>query len=413
MSRRVNEDIFGRTWSDNADVLGAFDGGSAAPGFEGARERFAALRAELSDAASTPLRRLDPSLLGDATDGAEWDAIVGGHADRKDTWLSAPWCTTEFYAYRRLMEAVGYFEVAAATHRWDVFRPQKRAGLEGSPPAAESVLGRCASLPAGADGDSVALAVALWGNQMDLSIWPAGTGGDRSGAFGAVLARAADHLLWDDSASVCSVLSRMRAAGGGRADVVVDNAGFELVTDLALADHLVTSGAAGRVTFRVKAHPTFVSDALENDLVETCEHYAALDPAEFPACARAGRRWMAHLASGAWVCKADNFWVQPQAMWGMPQKLRDDLATGGLTVVKGDANYRRLLGDRTWDASADSFEDVVGAYFPCPVVALRTLKAEVACGLDKEKSEKAASEDKEWMCNGKYGVVHFGKGVGA
>ena len=54
--------------------------------------------------------------------------------DRIDMWLSAPWCTTEFYAYRRLMEAVGYFEVAAANHRWDVFRPQKRAGLEGSPP---------------------------------------------------------------------------------------------------------------------------------------------------------------------------------------------------------------------------------------------------------------------------------------
>ena len=72
----------------------------------------------------------------------------------------------------------------------------------------------------------------------------------------------------------------------------------------------------------------------------------------------------------------------------MPQKLRDELATGGLTVVKRGANYRRLLGDRTWDASADSFEDVVGAYFPCPVVALRTLKAEVACGLDKEKAEE-------------------------
>jgi hypothetical protein len=53
--------------------------------------------------------------------------------------------------------------------------------------------------------------------------------------------------------------------------------GFELVTDLALAQYLVESGIAKVVTFQLKSHPTFVSDALEKDLRETVEHYATSD----------------------------------------------------------------------------------------------------------------------------------------
>ena len=79
-----------------------------------------------------------------------------------------------------------------------------------------------------------------------------------------------------------------------------------------------------------------------------------------------------------------------------------------LAFVKGDANYRRLLGDLEWDY-ATPFEDVVGAYFPCPVVALRTLKAELGCGMDAEQTKRAAQLDKDWMVNGRFGVVQFSK----
>jgi Damage-control phosphatase ARMT1-like domain len=71
----------------------------------------------------------------------------------------------------------------------------------------------------------------------------------------------------------------------------------------------------------------------------------------------------------------------------MPQRLRDefsgksvanpDSGSSAMVFVKGDANYRRLLGDRTWPLDTP-FGDVV-SYFPVPVCALRTLKAEVSC----------------------------------
>ena len=77
----------------------------------------------------------------------------------------------------------------------------------------------------------------------------------------------------------------------------------------------------------------------------------------------------------------------------------------------GDANYRRLLGDRLWDLTAP-FQDVVGCYFPCPVCALRTLKAELGCGMGAEQVEKAKALDDAWMTNGRFGVVQFGTGAG-
>jgi Damage-control phosphatase ARMT1-like domain len=59
----------------------------------------------------------------------------------------------------------------------------------------------------------------------------------------------------------------------------------------------------------------------------------------------------------------------------MPQRLRDELADSAVVFVKGDANYRRMLGDRTWPLDTP-FADVA-AYWPAPVCPLRTLKAEL------------------------------------
>lgn len=80
-----------------------------------------------------------------------------------------------------------------------------------------------------------------------------------------------------------------------------------------------------------------------------------------------------------------------------------------LAFVKGDVNYRRLLADRMWDLMAP-FRDVVGVYFPCPVCALRTLKAELGCDMEADQIERGKALDDQWMVNGRFGVVQFGAG---
>lgn len=198
-------------------------------------------------------------------------------------------------------------------------------------------------------------------------------------------------------------------------DIIVDNAGFELITDLALADYLIQSGTAKCVTFQLKSHPTFVSDAMEKDLRMHVDHYAeVVDPVTFPHSSQAGKRWQEYLKSGLWKCREDNFWVQPLPMWDMYDELRQDMAQRcDLAFVKGgDANYRRLLGDIEWDLTNDTFQDVVGNYFPCAVCALRTLKAELGCGMDTDQVERAKGlAPDDWIVTGCFGVVQFGTGT--
>ena len=72
-------------------------------------------------------------------------------------------------------------------------------------------------------------------------------------------------------------------------------------------------------------------------------------------------------------------------------------------MVKGDANYRRLLGEAHWSPTT-SFSQAAG-YFPAPLVALRTLKAEIIVELRSGEAERLQTEDPAWLVNGRRGVV--------
>ena len=70
------------------------------------------------------------------------------------------------------------------------------------------------------------------------------------------------------------------------------------------------------------------------------------------------------------------------------------------TILKGDLNYRRLVGDRHWPASA-SFEQLT-SYFPGAVAALRTVKSDVVVGLaeDAERTLPAS-----WRTSGSFAMI--------
>lgn len=406
MSRRVDEEILQRTFEDNKEVF-------ESEAFKGILKRFQELRKDLQTSAK--LKMLD-GLPSDASEArirewGEWEKMLRPFLDKEDTWLTAPWMVTEFYVYRRLIQAIGYWDEKSPGYQYDPFLKQKQAGLKSSVGSAEPMLTKIPELPKTAEGVDIAASIALWGNKMDLSLWPADAANADVDIFSSILDNASDNLLHDDLALLAKHCDKLRAKGGGNVDIIVDNAGFELITDLALGQHLVESGIAKCVTFQLKSHPTFVSDALEKDLIEHVEHYAQLEPEKYPNARKAGKTWQIFLEEGKWKCNEENFWVQPFAMWDMQEPLRTDMKERcDLAFVKGDANYRRLLGDCMWDFTAP-FSDVVGAYFPCPVCALRTLKAEIGCGMDADQIERAKSLDDNWQVNGRFGVVHFGAGA--
>lgn len=425
MSRRVDSEILQRTYDENEEMLFRQSPTILA--------QFQGLRHELQNAATTPMRylnKLSEIKDGDDDEWNQWNQIVQPYVENNDTWLSTPWLVAEFYLYRRLLECTGYFDPLSIGYKYDPFQTQKRSGLFSSIASAERVMKKIEALTKNndfnknskwnRDGTAFAVELALWGNKMDLSLWPVSSTASKEQqqqqqqkeTFSKVLEAAKENLLHDDTDELLELCEILQRNGGGNIDIIVDNAGFELVTDLVMADHLISNGIAKCVTFQLKSHPTFVSDAMEKDLLETVQYFQSLDGEEsYPCCVRAGRRWASYLSSGKWTCKEDKFWVQGRAMWEMDEHLFSDLTSRcDLAFVKGDANYRRLLGDCAWDYTT-SFQQIVGVYFPSPVCALRTLKSEVACGIDASQIQRASSLDDQWLVNGRFGVVHLGTGA--
>lgn len=339
MSRRVDAEILQRTYDENRAIWDR-------PEFESNLKQFQQLRQELQHASITPIRYLK-------SEGEEenlWNSILHPYVEKQDTWLSAPWLVTEFYLYRRLLECTGYFHAPSPGYLLDPFQIQKRSALQSSIGTLERVLQKMESLlrvQDWKDGFPLAVEISLWGNQMDLSLWPVSTATSnekseqdqrqqQQEAFGAVLEKAKDFLLQDDTHLLQSLCEKLIHKGGGDIDIIVDNAGFELVTDLALADFLVTHGIANCVTFQLKSHPTFVSDAMEVDLLETVNYLSQLDELKHPHCHRAGERWKDYLLNKQWKCSSQNFWVLGQAMWEMEDSLyKYFMEHCDLAIVKG------------------------------------------------------------------------------
>jgi hypothetical protein len=117
------------------------------------------------------------------------------------------------------------------------------------------------------------------------------------------------------------------------------------------------------------------------------------------------QRFKQWITTGRLVLSSHWFWTAPLAFWEMPEHLRQELANASLVVIKGDANYRRLLGDRQWPFTTP-FPAIV-CYFPTPLLALRTLKSEVVAGLSPTQIKTVTQDDPEWLINGHWGLIQW------
>ncbi len=332
-------------------------------------------------------------LGSEGPDQTQWASYVDPYLGL--TWLDAPWFFVEFYFYRRLLGAVGYWDSGQ-----DPFRSQKVLALDQAlEPARAALAGLDADYARGMSTDILLIHVtdaALWGNQVDLSLWPAQDGGTVRSDTNE------DRLLVDERPAAIGTL---RDRHPPPIDIVLDNAGSELVADLVLADLLLRSDLASQVTLHAKLYPVFVSDATTADVAETIDHMAADGNAHVRS---AGERLSAEVSVGRLITASDGFWVSPLEWRDRPDAIDDQLGKSGLIICKGDANYRRLLGDRHWDFSTP-FADAIGST-PAPLLALRTLKSEVAAGLSDEVVARVEASDPEWLENGRWALASFSHG---
>ncbi|MBZ0295023.1 MAG: protein-glutamate O-methyltransferase family protein [Anaerolineae bacterium] len=312
-----------------------------------------------------------------APDWEHWHAVNQAHAG--DTWLHTDWFYAEVYFYRLLIQIVRWWETGR-----DPFLPKKKEEYAGT--RVWELLAQSQALE-GSHEDKLydLLSLVVWGNRIDLSFAASMEHGHTADA---------DDLLVDDREKVVKQL----VSGSGTVHLIADNAGTELAMDCALIAALLDAGV--EVMLHLKLHPTFVSDATVPDLWTFID---LLEARRETAIQSLGQRLRAHVETGRLRFAPDAYWNSAIALPDMPQRIAQVFEGARLVIIKGDANYRRMVSDRLWPADTP-LADVVD-YFPAPLLAMRALKSDPIVGLPAGMAQKLDQIDSQWRVNGKRGVL--------
>ncbi|XP_055982061.1 damage-control phosphatase ARMT1 [Sorex fumeus] len=335
-------------------------------------------------------------------------------SDEKPRWFYSPWLFVECYMYRRIHEAIIQ---SPPIDTFDVFRESKEQSFFES---LESIRSLCACLqetlgtPDALHGERLKaeffkfLQISLWGNKCDLSL----SGGESRSQKTNIINSLEDlkpFILVNDMERLWSLLDKCRQAQGSaavRVALVLDNSGFELVTDLVLADFLLTSKLATEIYFYGKMIPWFVSDTTARDFKWLIDQARQSGHQGVSKC---GGDWGRYVETGRWVYRDHVFWTLPHEYSAMAQVAPDlyaELQMAQLVLFKGDLNYRKLTGDRKWEFTVP-FHRALNGFHPAPLCSIRTLKAEIQVGLQPGQGEQLTASEPTWLTTGKYGVFQF------
>lgn len=103
----------------------------------------------------------------------------------------------------------------------------------------------------------------------------------------------------------------------------------------------------------------------------------------------------------------DNHWTEPydfDAMKDQNPALYAKLAEATLVIIKGDLNYRKLMGDINWPPTT-SFAEALRRFKPTVILSLRTVKCDTISGLPEGKAEALKQQDVNWMRTGQFGLI--------
>ncbi|KAG8705161.1 hypothetical protein FRC08_001809 [Ceratobasidium sp. 394] len=293
--------------------------------------RLAKLKYDMSH--DRPLERIpdDGGLNSDVYNARLEDLENSG----KNTWMKISWLFGECYLYRL------FDSIFRATKHWSKFDPffqQKEDTFRESGAAVHQLAKvmadldeRQAEFKPSTEGweDKLAIVFAemvqmcLWGNATDLSMLPSMDPADVA-LLQAVGEDKAHLILRNDAGALWAHVKGLKNA---RIDIVLDNAGFELFTDLVFADFLVTfTPFANKAVFHPKPIPWFVSDVTPRDFssifaaLADQTFFTTLDkPSMQPeALAKMLARWEDYVKEGVFALSPESthaFWVAPGGYW--------------------------------------------------------------------------------------------------
>ena len=263
----------------------------------------------------------------------------------------------------------------------------------------------------------------MWSNSFDLSLDPKNHAQSsnfqsklENSNIQSFISRMEQNLLADDTSSLLKTLLNYQSKIINqkndenkqkeiRIDFILDNAGLEFLSDLIFMHYLIELKFVNQIYVHLKYHPTFVSDTTFADVNQTLYWLINQEDEKGALLKEFGLKIIENLEKKQIILENNLFWTSPRLFCEMPKSLHSHLSNSNLLIIKGDANYRRLVGDVQWDWSTP-FSDVVD-YFEIPLLVIRTQKAEVSAGLSPKKYLDAQSSDPKWLTNGNWGVIHF------
>ncbi|KAK4048501.1 Hairy/enhancer-of-split with YRPW motif protein 2 [Microbotryomycetes sp. JL201] len=367
-----------------------------------------------------------------------WNKEIAKYFRGKD-FMNAPWLFAEAYKYRRLHEC---FTLSKHWKNYDVFFRQKCETFSRSGDAVFELSTRFAEpffndakLSSEEQLNAKKLMfleltqVALWGNATDLSLLIdmseddikklQSTGGDH-------LATTERNILGNDLPKVWEYISSPGFGGsnakGGRIDIVMDNAGFELFCDMIYADFFIMSGIASEVRFHGKRFAWFVSDVTAPDfswIINQMIHghlFPTASEDNIASLRQLGLRWQSYVKEKKWIYEQHPFWITGWTYWDLKNECPDlwlHLCDSDLVIFKGDLNHRKLTYDchappsTPFDVAIGPLGSEPGAP---PVLTLRTIKSDVVVGIPGDMAEKLDKEEPGWKISAKYAVISLAPG---
>ncbi|EST08325.1 protein of unknown function DUF89 [Kalmanozyma brasiliensis GHG001] len=252
-------------------------------------EQVAALKHDMSR--DRPLEAIGVVSSKDADEGPSTELFDSTIEKEKWTWFSAPWLFAECYLYRLLRTFFGRSE------HWKQYDPFSKTKLDtfkssGTAISAlavtiEDLVAKSLSSQQGPESTPEGREIlfhemaqmSLWGNATDLSLLTNLSYSDLQAlqTTGREQQEArSKFILANDLDQAWQKISSLK---DGRVDIVLDNAGFELITDMIFADWLLTTPHVAEVVFHPKNMPWFVSDVTPPDFRHTIE--SLLEPSFF------------------------------------------------------------------------------------------------------------------------------------
>ncbi|MBT3272022.1 MAG: DUF89 family protein, partial [Spirochaetales bacterium] len=186
-----------------------------------------------------------------------WEKAVGAYAGR--SWLDIPWYFAESFFYFKLLCAIGYYDAESSSFMIDPFQVQKTRELSAGGGVVQTAMQLSAVLEKTRSGELSAeegyydfVMASLWGNRIDLSN-AAVTDSSRVDFLNSDT----HELVVDNAEKLCRELH-----SADNVDIILDNSGPELMSDLFLALYFLSLDPGRCVQLFVKNAPFYVSDTM-------------------------------------------------------------------------------------------------------------------------------------------------------